>query len=258
MGNFATDTAVQPTGDGTFSCEIGADWWVVAGPNGGYLAAIAVRALEAGLEVGDRPLRSLTMHYMRAPQAGPATVEVVTERQGRSVTFARLRMLQDGRPFATGLAVLARGGESMTLAAAGAPDVPPPQAIAALADHEQALPFVRQFEYRPAVEPAAGDEAVAGGWLRLRDGAQQLDSALLAALCDCWFPAIFSAVAEPLAVPTLDLTIHFRATLPAPAGWALGSFVTRTVGDGLLEEDAELFGEDGRLLAQSRQLALAR
>ena len=38
----------------------------------------------------------------------------------------------------------------------------------------------------------------------------------------------------------------------------LGRYVTRTASEGLLEEDAELFDTGGNLLAQSRQLALAR
>ena len=76
------------------------------------------------------------------------------------------------------------------------------------------------------------------------------------ALCDAWFPAVFSAVEEPLAVPTLDLTVHLRAPLPRPSDWVLGSFWTRRARDGFLEEDGELFSRDGELLAQSRQLAL--
>ena len=80
----------------------------------------------------------------------------------------------------------------------------------------------------------------------------------MVALCDSWFPAVFSVVREPLAVPTLDLTVHLRADLPRPGDWVLGRFTTRTVRDGFLEEDAELFSADGELLAHSRQLALAR
>ena len=99
-------------------------------------------------------------------------------------------------------------------------------------------------------------EAVTGGWLRLRETSRSMPR--------WWWPcatrgsAIFSVVPEPMAVPTLDLTVHLRDALPRPADWVLARVTTRTVGDGLLEEDAELFGSDGRLLAQSRQLALAR
>ena len=258
MGTFATDTAVRPLGEGSYEYDIGAEWWVVAGPNGGYLAAIAVHALQAAADPGDRPLRSLTIHYLRAPEAGPATIEVIPEREGRSVTFARLAMSQDGRQFATGLAVLSRGGEGFELATVRAPDVPGPDEIAALPDADGAPPFARHFDYRPAVEPAQSGEAVTGGWLRLRQEDHPLDAALVAALCDSWFPAVFSVVHEPMAVPTLDLTVHLRAPLPREADWVLGRFATRTAGDGLLEEDAELFSPDGVLLAHSRQLALAR
>jgi acyl-CoA thioesterase len=57
-------------------------------------------------------------------------------------------------------------------------------------------------------------------------------------------------------VPTLQYSVYVRAR-PEP-GWIGGSFRTRSVVDGLLEEDGELFDETGRLLAQSRQLALLR
>ena len=77
------------------------------------------------------------------------------------------------------------------------------------------------------------------------------------ALCDSWFPAAFVVADGPLAVPTLELTVHVRAPLPLARDWVLGRYATRLARDGFLEEDAELFGRDGRLLAQSRQLALA-
>jgi acyl-CoA thioesterase len=257
VGTFANDTAVTRAADGALTCVLDDEWWVFNGPNGGYLAAIAVHALEAGLEAADRPLRSLTMHYMRVPAAGPATIEVVPEREGRSVTFARLRMVQDGRPFATAVAVLAKSREAMTLDTGRAPDVPPPDEIAVIDPGGQPPTFARHFDYRSASEPPVAEEAVTGGWLRLRDHDQPLDAAFVAALTDSWIPALFTKMAEPMALPTLDLTVHLRARLPQPAAWVLGRYTTRTVADGLLEEDAELFTADGALLAHSRQLAVA-
>ena len=60
-------------------------------------------------------------------------------------------------------------------------------------------------------------------------------------------------------VPTVDLTIHFRAELPHPG--ARDDVVARRVphrrvaDGGFLEEDGEVWAPDGTLLAQSRQLA---
>ena len=63
-------------------------------------------------------------------------------------------------------------------------------------------------------------------------------------------------------MPTIDLSLHFRQTLPrpgaAPDAWTLAVFRTLTSREGFLEEDGELWSQDGVLLAQSRQLALAR
>jgi acyl-CoA thioesterase len=256
MGAFEDDTAVQPVPGSSFSCELDDSWWIVAGPNGGYLAAIVVRALEHRFDARERPLRSLTVQYLSVPEPGTAQIEVIPEREGRSVTFARVRLSQGGSAFALGVAVLARSREGMELDSAVPPGVPAPEALEPLPDSDEAPPFARHFDYRPALTPAAG-EAVTGGWLRLREE-RDLDAALVTAFCDSWFPAVFAVVHHPIAVPTLDLTVHLRSALPRPDDWVLGRFVTRTVSDGLLEEDGELFSTDGKLLAQSRQLALAR
>jgi acyl-CoA thioesterase len=258
MGAFATDTAVTPTGDGGFACQIEPRWWVVAGPNGGYIAAIFTRTL---LAVGDsdRPLRSLTLQYMRAPKEGPARIDVAVERQGRSVTFLSARLVQDGRPCVLALAVMAIDREGIDMNQVRMPEVERPEQIETLPGRDQAPPFARNFDYRPALGPlpfSGGDEALAGGWLRFGED-EPLDAPALVALCDSWFPAVFGTSTEPLAVPTLDLTVHLRAPVPRPAGWVLGRYRTCLARNGFLEEDAELFSEDGELLAQSRQLAIA-
>jgi acyl-CoA thioesterase len=50
------------------------------------------------------------------------------------------------------------------------------------------------------------------------------------------------------------MTVHWRGHVGP--GWHLARFTTGTVAGGYLEEDGELFDEDGRLVAMSRQLAL--
>jgi acyl-CoA thioesterase len=254
VGDFERDTAVQSRGNGSFDCFIAEDWWVVAGPNGGYLAAIVARALLAADGAG-RPLRSLTVHYLRAPSAGPARVEVELERRGRTVTFASARLVQAERTCALALTVLADSREGLELEHAAPPAVAPPEELDEASNRPDPPPVARQLRFRPALDGGAG-EALTGGWLRLRRDAP-LDAALLVALCDFWLPAAFTVAREPIAVPTLELTVHLRALLPLESDWVLGRFVTRTAREGLLEEDAELWSRDGTLLAQSRQLALS-
>jgi hypothetical protein len=53
---------------------------------------------------------------------------------------------------------------------------------------------------------------------------------------------------------TVELTVHLRAR-PAP-GWLAFRTATRYLAGGYFEEDAEIWDSAGRLVAQSRQLAL--
>ena len=60
----------------------------------------------------------------------------------------------------------------------------------------------------------------------------------------------------------MDLTVHFRASLPLPEArpgdYTLAVFRSRVAREGFIEEDGELWSPAGVLLAQCRQLALAR
>jgi len=74
-------------------------------------------------------------------------------------------------------------------------------------------------------------------------------------LCDCWPPAVFSRTMQPspTGAPTLELTIHWRDR--PGVGWHYARFETRLVAGGYMDEDGEVWSEDGRLVAQSRQFA---
>jgi acyl-CoA thioesterase len=104
--------------------------------------------------------------------------------------------------------------------------------------------------------PRSGESVPTMGWMRTVQP-HPLDAPLVAALTDAWLPAAFVRWKEPVIVPTLDLTIHFRAPLPKE-GWALLVMRTTTAAGGVWEEDGEVWAQDGTLLAQSRQLAIIR
>jgi hypothetical protein len=71
---------------------------------------------------------------------------------------------------------------------------------------------------------------------------------------DAFPPTAFNARLPVAWTPTIELTAHVRAR-PAP-GWLRCVFTTRFFTGGFLEEDGEVWDATGRLVAQSRQLAL--
>ena len=93
----------------------------------------------------------------------------------------------------------------------------------------------------------------APGWLRMADG-REPDPLLLLLAVDALPPVAFE-LGLPGWTPTLELTAHVRAR-PAP-GWLRVNLTSRTMSGGYLEEDAEVWDSEGRLVALSRQLARA-
>jgi len=257
---FDADTALEQAG-GPLRWRAWAPehWFVGRGPNGGYLAAVAARAAEAA---ADRPLRSLALQFAAAPAVGPLDVAARVERAGRSYSAVSVRIEQDGAPMTLALATLGElPDDGPAWDAATAPQATPLAETQPIpADAANAPAFMRNYDLRWALGQD-GDAPGSGGWLRTREP-RVLDAPLVAAMCDAWAPAAFVALGRFVAAPTLDLTIHIRRPLP-PAGMGpddhvLCRFTSRLAVGGVWEEDGALWTPSGELVAQSRQLALAR
>jgi acyl-CoA thioesterase len=260
---FDRDTAVRLVGEGLYEGRIDPDWWIERGPNGGYIAAIMLRALTDSVDAPSRTPRSFTQHYLAPPVEGSVHVETRIERSGRRVTFVSGRMLQDGRLVATSQAAFALPLPGIEFCDIEPPDVPPPESLKPLepiAGMPQPPPFRDRYRALWAIGAppmSSSPAAVTGGWIRLAEP-RPLDHLLIAALTDAWPPSVFSRLAERVGVPTVDLTIHFRATVdPADIDdWCLVHFRSQMAADGFVEEDGEVWSRSGRLLAHSRQLAM--
>jgi acyl-CoA thioesterase len=249
------DTALEPLTPTRWRGEISDRWWVVRGPFGGYVAALLTRAMVATVDDPARRPRSLTVHYVEAPAAGPVDVCAAVERSGRSASTVSLRLEQDGRPVALAIGSCAvwRDGEPEWSEAA--PEAPPPGDCERLERVDPMPGFLDRFEIRP-VGPIMGHGARNRAWLRF-DPPRPIDHLALTALSDGWMPAAFSKLVRPIGAPTADLTIHFRAPISSEE-WVLADYRSRFSAGGVWEEDGELWAADGTLLAQSRQLALIR
>ncbi|MFI5316791.1 MAG: acyl-CoA thioesterase [Myxococcota bacterium] len=263
---FDRDTAVRRLADGAFEAVLDRRWWIVVGPNGGYLAAILLRALTETVGDATRTPRSLTVHYVSPAREGPVRVVTALERAGRSLSNASARLEQDGALVAVALAVFAKVRPSPEFADLHVPEVPPPESLPRLSlAGERSVPMREQLETRPAFgEPmrASSEHAQTGGWIRAAEP-RLADAPFLALLCDAWPPAVAQhralASHPPRGMPTVDLTIHFRAQIPEdarPEDFYLGVFRSRTLRAGFVEEDGEIWTRKGLLLAHSRQLAM--
>jgi acyl-CoA thioesterase len=261
---FDADTTVWRTGDGAIETRIDPGWWVMTGPNGGYVAALLLRGLALAQGDPERTPRSLTIHYTSPPQVGPASIETRVERMGRSLTTLSGRLLQDGKLCALALAAFSTEREGPEFVNARMPEVLPPERCAPL---EKRIEIHDRYEQRWAIgaPPFSGSEhALSGGWIRFREP-RALDALSVAAFADAFPPAVFSRMRDVTltgGVPTIDLTLHFRSPLPAsdarPDAWVLAVFQSRVARGGFVEEDGEIWTRDGMLIAQSRQLALLR
>jgi acyl-CoA thioesterase len=255
---YDADTRVEPVAPGRYAATISDRWGALGGvPNGGYLLAVCLQALRAEMPFPDPLVASAS--YLRPSSFGPAELHVELAREGRRVATGEARLLQDGketvRVVATFHDLAAAGGRTLVLTRP--PELPPPEQMTGVPDG--ALPevtMIQRLDYRMPKPPgwATGNlsgEPSAEFWMRFRDG-READLLSLALLVDAAAPAVLETGAPGSA--TMQLTVHLRAH-PAP-GWLACRAATRHVIDGYHEEDFEIWDSAGKLVAQSRQLAL--
>lgn len=265
MSIFEQDTALTRVAAGHFKAQLPERWNIIRGPNGGFLAAVVMRAMQATVNDADRPPRSFTLHYLAVPRNEAMDIVVTVERAGRSMTTVSARFSQGGRTIGIGTAAFARAREGVIdFNDLPLPDVPGPEETRAFYPFGKSsgTSYHAQFELRRVFggELLSGsDVALTGGWVRLAD-LHKPDAASIALFSDCWPPAFFVRASMPVPAPTIDLTVHFRTDIDSlqltPESWVLVRFETRYAHEGYIEEDGILWAEDGTLLAHSRQLGL--
>jgi acyl-CoA thioesterase len=258
---LADDIALRPLGDGDYEGTILEDWWTPRGPLGGYVMAILMRGVLLAVDDGERQPRSLTVHFLRPPQAGPIVVRPRVERKGRSLTTATARLEQDGKLIALGVGAFSSAWPGPELSEAPMPQVDPPGERATIRGNvpgAEPPPFMgRLTMQRRFGEPAfsGAEHALTGGWLGLLEE-RPVDAVTLLVLADAWYPAPWPRLKALAPAPTIEMSVVFRAPLPLSDSLLLGKFHSRLVRDGFFDEQGELWAPDGTLVAQSRQLAL--
>jgi acyl-CoA thioesterase len=264
---FDEDTAVERVADDRFTTACRPGWRVVddAAPNGGYLMALAARAMAIRAERPD-PV-TLTAHFLAPPATGPMEVHTELVRAGGRHRTVAARLVQDGVEQVRLLGTFGDLGraEGPTRVVRRRPNLPPLDEIGDLVAAADAanIPVPEIFRRLEHRMPSAttgwtrgrpSGEGVHGGWCRWPDS-DTVDTLGLLFVADAYPPAVFDLGAGPVTwAPTIELTVQVRAR-PAP-GWLATRFTTQALTDGYFEEDGEIWDSTGRLVALSRQLAL--
>jgi acyl-CoA thioesterase len=272
MSSFDDDTRISPLGPVSdaagsamaFAGQVSPAWNIGTNPNGGYLLALAARAMRQRTPAQPDPL-SISVHYLRPGVSGQAChIDTQLLRSGRTLSTVRGTLVQQGQPRLELLAAMGRLDEPdaapepvLTLPP---PDMPPPGACPGRSAPAQGvdLSILQRLGVRlhpdDAVPGAAG-RAELRGWIRFTDG-RAPDALACLLMADAFPPAVFGLLGLVGWVPTIELTVHLRRR-PAP-GWLLGRFWAQDLSDGCVIEDGALWDASGRLVVQSRQLALVR
>jgi len=254
----------RPGEPGLYDGELDAGWQIGGGVNGGLLLAVAGHALS--LEHGEHadPV-SISGYYLSAARPGPAAVRTEVVRRGRSLSTGTASLSQGGEERLRVIATYGdlAGAEGEVRTTAQPPQLPPPEDCIGMEHAPKSLiqqaALLERFDLRldpSTVGWAVGQPSGNGriqGWFRLADG-REPDPLLLLLVADALPPVTFD-LGMPGWAPTIELTVHLRAR-PVP-GWLRVSHATRNLAGGYFEEDAEVWDESGRLVAQSRQLARA-
>lgn len=256
--SFELHTAVTSAANGRRTAHIAPEiGGFGAGAHGGYLAAIALRALADEVGTADRLPRSLTVHMLAAAKPGAIDLQARVVREGSTMTSATATIEIAGAPVAVALASFGQPRSSLVDLGIDMPALPGPEDCVPLWDKPAPeVAAVMLVEHRPAAPPlplTGGDRAELLVWMRLvEDRAVDVSSATM--LADAAPPALYGKLATFVAMPTTELTIHYGDVAAAAASpWLLGVFRGTRAADGYAVEDGQLWTPTGELILQSRQ-----
>ncbi|NNL65553.1 MAG: thioesterase family protein [Myxococcales bacterium] len=268
MGDFEIDTRLTPVeGEpGRYRISLSEDWRIW-GPNGGYLAGIALRA--AGLEARVRRPASFHAHFLSIARFDSVDVTVTPVRVGRRSESFRVTIEQTGKPILEALVRTAAEVPGLSHDVAPMPEVPAPDGLrnveTLLRDFGRAddskHAFWQNLERRPIdPERLRSDEWKAGPpslveWYRFRPRDRFddvfLDAARSLLLLDTltWPAAAQPHAPEPgFIAPNIDVTSWFHAAAPEEP-WLLADVEGPIAAGGLMGTRGRVFSASGQLLA---------
>ncbi len=272
MGDFERDTAVEGS-NGCYTARLSRDW-EIWGPNGGYVAAIALRA--AGRDARFRRPATFTGHFLSVGEFDSVDLRVETLRQAKRAASLRVSMSQGNRRLLEALVWVVDDVPGLEHDVAPLPDVPPPDALKPIEElvppeeRTAPYPFWQNLESRP-IHWVPWSERSPGApewreWYRFRPRAMFSDPFVDAArsllLIDTMvWPACCRAYPAEngpgYLAPSIDVSVQFHRLAP-DSDWLLVEAVAPIATQGLVGGHARVWSAGGHLLASGGSQLLCR
>jgi acyl-CoA thioesterase len=229
--------------------------------HGGYLMSVALASAAKASPQPDAV--TMSAHFVRSGRVGPATVPTRLVKAGRSLATVEADIVQDDKVVVATLMTFGNlsSASNVTFQSATMPDIPT-RDLCVRADHASSplLPkMAENLELLLTPESTAWtrgtslDDATMMGWVRFADH-RPIDEVSLPMFADALPPPVFSVGTFAPWTPTIELTLHTRR-IP-DTEWLRVAFRTDLIGGTFFESSGTLWGDDGRLVAMSRQLQL--
>lgn len=259
MASFVDDTVVTMV-DGRLTANLSRDW-DIWGPNGGYIAAIALRAV-GKIAPPDHKPATFSCQYLAAGQFDAVDIAIEPVRQGRNAWCLNVVLTQNGKRVLQAQVWTTNKTDGPQKVDRRMPEVAPPADLKTWREIYPDQPlhtFWAHFDAKP-VRPDTwkGYEergSVLEEWYRFHDFPYTddvwLDNARSLLLVDTiQWPSWHRGLKEKpnYIAPSLDVTVWFHER-PGRADWLLGHARADVAGGGLIHGNVHIWSEDGRLLA---------
>lgn len=259
---FTEAMTLRAVGPGVFDGELDKHWTIGPKVHGGAMLALCANAARTALgQPGVQPV-AVSGNYLWAPDPGPMRLVTSIRKRGRRIGVVDVELNQGERTAVHAVITLGEPEHKVAPLLSANPVVDlmapePPADVAPIGPGHRLAGLVHLADgcdVRPLVstlEPTDGRPPVIQMWVRPRGTAPD---ALFALMCGDVSAPVSFAVERTGWAPTVQLTAYLRG-LPAD-GWLRVVCTCMQIGQDWFDEDHTVVDCEGRIVVQSRQLAM--
>jgi hypothetical protein len=264
---FTTAMELRAVGPGLYEGELNHHWCIGPKVHGGAMLALCAKAArtECGGEM--QPV-AVSASYLSAPDPGPMQLRTVVRKRGRRISVVDVELAQGDRTAVHAVVNLGEpehylpgDGPGPLLSANPVVDLMPPEPPGNVAPIGPGHPMAglvhlgEGCDVRPLLSSQrpseSGHPPVFQMWARPRGVAPD---PLFALMCGDLSAPVTFAVERRGWAPTIQLTAYLRG-IPAD-GWLRVTCTCLEIGQDWFDEDHLVVDSLGRIIVQSRQLAM--